>query len=568
MRGRRRVARQKAPRTQSRATLTTRSALRAASIVASVTSVLERPDHLRDVIDAVRSVRSSVQILRDDASGLVSAKAGDDPSVPRGRVAIGRLPPIYPEWLGDRGFQEDHGARFPYMVGAMANGIATARLVVAVGRAGMLGFFGAAGLSFEKVEAGLDEIGRRLEGQAVPWGANLIHSPAEPELEERVADLYVRRGVRCVEASAFMGLTPSVVRFACAGLHLEGGRVARRRFVVAKVSRPEVARRFMSPPPYALLEELVREGKLTEEEARLGARVSLATDITVEADSGGHTDNRPLGVILPVMIALRDEVEAEHGMPRTIRVGAAGGLGTPAAVAGAFALGAAYVLTGTVNQSAVESGLSDEGKRMLAEADIADVAMAAAADMFELGVKLQVLKRGTLFASRANKLYDLYRSYGSLEAIPPAARQELEEKILGATIASVWQETEVFWRDREPAQIARAATDAKHRMALVFRWYLGKSSRWAIDGTSARRADFQIWCGPAMGAFNRWVKGSFLERPEERTAVQIGLNLLEGAATTTRAHQLRTCGVDVPPEAFAFPPRRMAAPATVYSNAR
>ena len=47
--------------------------------------------------------------------------------------------------------------------------------------------------------------------------------------------------------------------------------------------------------------------------------------------------------------------------------------------------------------------------------------------------------------------------------------------------------------------------EAKHRMALVFRWYLGKSSRWAISGESARRADYQIWCGPAMGAFNAWV---------------------------------------------------------------
>ena len=39
----------------------------------------------------------------------------------------------------------------------------------------------------------------------------------------------------------------------------------------------------------------------------------------------------------------------------------------------------------------VESGLSDDGKEMLAEADIADVTMAPAADMFELGVKVQVL---------------------------------------------------------------------------------------------------------------------------------------------------------------------------------
>ena len=88
----------------------------------------------------------------------------------------------------------------------------------------------------------------------------------------------------------------------------------------------------------------------------------VAEDITVEADRGGHTDNRPLVALLPAILALRDELAARHGYTRPIRVGAAGGLGTPAAVAAAFALGAAYVLTGSVNQAAVESGLSDDGQ--------------------------------------------------------------------------------------------------------------------------------------------------------------------------------------------------------------
>jgi hypothetical protein len=95
-------------------------------------------------------------------------------------------------------------------------------------------------------------------------------------------------------------------------------------------------------------------------------------------------------------------------------------------------------------------------------------------------------------------------------------------------------------------------------MALVFRWYLGRASRWAIDGDPARRMDYQIWCGPAMGSFNTWVKGSFLEPPEGRSASQIALNLLEGAAVVTRAQQLRSYGVPIPAAAFQFPPRPLA----------
>ena len=34
----------------------------------------------------------------------------------------------------------------------------------------------------------------------------------------------------------------------------------------------------------------------------------MADDITAEADSGGHTDNRPFVALLPTILALRDEI--------------------------------------------------------------------------------------------------------------------------------------------------------------------------------------------------------------------------------------------------------------------
>ncbi len=511
-----------------------------------------------DLTACVQRVRAPIEILRHAESGSLLARFERSEEHGAALRPAGWLPPLYPEWLGDRGFLETHRVRFPYVTGSMANGIATPRMVAAIARAGMLGFYGAAGLAYEQVEAGLHELSRLLEGQTTAWGANLIHSPHEPELEARVAELLVARGVPCVETSAFLGLTPSVVYLACQGLRLESdGRIARRRHIFAKISRPEVAKLFMQPAPADMLRDLVESGKLSETEASLSARVPLAADITVEADSGGHTDNRPLTALMPVMLSLRDDVESALGAPGSIRVGAAGGLGTPAAVSAAFALGAAYVLTGSVNQGALESGLSEEGRLMLAKADLADVAMAAAADMFELGVKLQVLKRGTLFAVRANRLYEIYREHSGLDQLGASLQADLERTVFGAPLGTIWRETEAFWRARRPAELDRAASDPKHRMALVFRWYLGKSSRWAIAGDTARRADFQIWCGPAMGAFNRWVRGSFLEDPAQRSVVQIALNLLEGAAVATRAHQLRTLGVSVPAAAARFVPRRL-----------
>ena len=510
----------------------------------------------------LRRVREPVHVITDGpgrARGL--GAGGEIADTHADYQLVGTLPPIYPEWLGDRGFGEAHGVRFPYVAGEMANGIATTRLVTALARAEMLGFFGAAGLDPAAVEQAVAELSATLGGRR-NWGVNLIHSPNEPALEDKVAALLLEHGVSAISASAFMRLTPAVIRCAAAGLRVDRtGRIVRPVRLFAKVSRPEVAGMFMAPAPGDLLAALVARGQLTEEEARLAARVPVAEDLTVEADSGGHTDNRPLGAILPAILGMRDAAEARHGYPHPIRVGAAGGLGSPQGVAAAFALGAAYVLTGSVNQLAIESGVSDDARALLAQADVADVTMAPAADMFEQGVKVQVLRRGTMFAARAGRLYEAYRSYPSLAGIPADVRARLEGEVLHATFDEIWAETREFWARREPGEIARANTDPRHQMALVFRWYLGKSSRWAIDGEAGRRTDYQLWAGPAVGAFNRWTKGSLLAEPGERTVVQIALNLLEGAAVITRAHQARTCGVPVPPAAFTFSPRPLARPA-------
>jgi PfaD family protein len=192
---------------------------------------------------------------------------------------------------------------------------------------------------------------------------------------------------------------------------------------------------------------------------------------------------------------------------------------------------------------------------MLALAGIADVIMAPAADMFELGVEVQVLRRGTMFAVRAKRLYELYKNYTSLESIPADERKKVETTMLLTTFEAAWESTKAFWMQRDPAEVEKAEANPKHKMALVFRSYLGQSSRWAIAGDASRRLDYQIWCGPAMGAFNKWTTDTFLADPEQRTVVQVARNLMEGAAVVTRAQQLRTYGVPVPTTSFDFRPR-------------
>lgn len=93
-----------------------------------------------------------------------------------------------------------------------------------------------------------------------------------------------------------------------------------------------------------------------------------------------------------------------------------------------------------------------------------------------------------------------------------------------------------FFAERDPKQIELAEKNPKHKMALVFRSYLGRSSNWANSGDRTRKIDYQIWCGPAIGAFNHWVKGTFLENWQNRRTVTVAMNLMLGAAATTRVN--------------------------------
>jgi hypothetical protein len=134
-----------------------------------------------DVSVAVSRVREHAYLVRHPHTGAIGVAIGGRTSATHPHVGAtglvdgrpawplwGRLPPLYPEWLGDRSFTQTHAVRFPYVTGAMANGIATTRLVAAVARAGILGFFGAAGLALHRVERAV------VEGEAAKcFGAGL-----------------------------------------------------------------------------------------------------------------------------------------------------------------------------------------------------------------------------------------------------------------------------------------------------------------------------------------------------------------------------------------------------------
>ncbi len=454
------------------------------------------------------------------------------------------VPAISPENLGDTKFMVRHGLKYPYIAGAMANGIASVAMVKTMAEHGMIGFFGAGGLSIEKIEEAILDLKASLFDK--PFGFNLIHSLMDPAHEMATVNLYLKHEIRQICAAAFLRMTPALVYYRIKGLYEDhNGNVVAPNTVIGKVSRVEIARQFFAPPPEKLVRSLLESHLITEEEARLSQYIPMAQDITAEADSGGHTDNRPALALLPTMLSLKNEAMNTYHYKEPLCVGLAGGIATPESAAAAFGMGAAYILTGSINQSCVEAGICEDVKKLLCQADQADVAMAPAADMFEIGARVQVLKRGTLFSVRAEKLYRLYQTCNRFDEIDEKSRQEIQEKFLQTSFEDAWASTKDFFlRTNNKKEIEKAEADPKHKMALVFRSYLGLSSKWAIQGLPHRKMDYQIWCGPSIGAFNQWVKGSFLESHENRKTAEIALNLLFGACVCTRASILRTQGVD------------------------
>lgn len=439
--------------------------------------------------------------------------------------------------LGSEVFRLRYGLQYAYVAGAMYRGTASADLVVRMGQAGMMGYFGTGGLTLDMIETAIQSIQARLSrGEA--YGMNLLAEYADPASERATVDLYLKYGVHHIEAAAFLQMTPAVVLFRVKGLRRkQDGGVECLHHVLAKVSRLEVAQAFMSPPPAHLVKALLAEGVITVEQAQLAERVPMSHDICVEADSGGHTDGAIPNIVLPAMQQLRHSMNELHRYAEPICMGLAGGIGTPAAAASAFVMGADFILTGSVNQCTVESGATEIVKDLLQEASIHDMAYAPAGDMFEFGSRVQVLKKGLLFPMRANKLLALYMHYDRLEEIPAETRTQLERGFFKRSLAEVWDDAlRHLSEGGRQAEVSRLQTNHKARMARVFRWYFHYSTRLAFSGSRDDLVNYQVHCGPALGAFNQWVKGTEIESWRKRHVDDVALRLMHAADEYIDAH--------------------------------
>ncbi|MFE3544324.1 PfaD family polyunsaturated fatty acid/polyketide biosynthesis protein [Nocardia sp. NPDC059177] len=409
----------------------------------------------------------------------------------------------------DDDFRTAHGVRQAYVAGSMYRAISSVELVERMAKSGYLAFFGTGGLTREEIDHATSRLARTCTG--LPYGLNLLNQPDRIDAEQWVVDAALRSRVSVLEAAAYTTLSAPLVQFRYAGSRLTTGRPHVPNRILAKVSRGEIARKFLLPAPPKLVDELLGTGLLTDEEAQVAKMVPVASDICVESDSGGHTDRGSALTLIPSIVDLRTTVSSECLLSRQVRVGAAGGIGTPFAIAAVRALGAEFVLTGSINQCTPEAGTSETVKDLLSTLGVHDTGMAPAADLFEVDGRVQVVRRGTLFAARANRLHRVWREHSRWHDIDPAVRSSIEGQILRNTYESALEQVKArYLRLDRPDRLKLIENDPRHEMAAVFKIYLVHSTDSAIAGNHRRAADFQVHCGPAMGAFNMWARGTDL----------------------------------------------------------
>ncbi|MET7403343.1 acyltransferase domain-containing protein [Dactylosporangium sp. NPDC005572] len=397
--------------------------------------------------------------------------------------------------LGDPGFARAHGTRLAYAVGGLPLGITSPALVARLAGDGLLGYLGTAGLDPERVE---DDV-RRLRAElpaGAPWGVSVARDPHRPTLAPRTIERLLELGVDRLEVTGYAEAAPELVRYRLAG---DGGP----NRLLARVGDVGAAAAFLGPPPPQTVQMFYERGVIDEDQARRAADITMADDVCVDAAA---PDAPPLATELTLLPAV---ARRRAGLAAPVRIGVAGALGTPAAVAAAFALGADFVLTGPLNQCSPEAGLSDRAKDMLAAAGPDDFTTAPAA---EDGQRERVLRRGTFFPARAEKLHTLGDGGAALD---PAERERIERQFLTRGLD-------------ELADAPDAPGAAPLQAAL--RFYLADALRRACAGEEAERLNYRIVGGPEVGEFNEAVRGTPLEPWSARHVDDIARHLMDGAA--------------------------------------
>lgn len=472
----------------------------------------------------VNDIKRDFKLPKNSVNGASNSGNPEDPTP----IPQQASKPNLVHALGSQAFKDDYNLKYTYVAGTMCYGTTTHDMVVKMSRAGLLSFLESNGSTLSEVESRIKKVLNQLNTDQDPFGMNLTHDIYNPEHEMKMVDLFLNLGIKTIEATGYLSVTSALVYFRLKGLQQDlSGKVKCRNSLLVKVSKPEVAEVFMQPAPLSIVEDLVKQNLISSQQADWSKQIPLSHDICVEVDNNSDEGNSNSQLLFSTAKHLRDNIQDSKKYAKTIRVGLSGDIGTPESAASAYILGADFILTDALNQCTAEAATSEEVKRLLQGIKVGDLASAPLETSFELGGKLQVLKRGVLFPNRANRLYDLYTTYDSLESIPKHVIEQLEKNYFNQTLAERWEKIKMdYTANGKKSLLDAISKDGKRKMATIFKSYLRDSHQTAVSGDLSNKINFQIHTKPALGAFNQWVKGTNLESWQNRHADDIGIKIM------------------------------------------
>lgn len=426
--------------------------------------------------------------------------------------------------LGSQDFQKEYNTKYAYIIGSMGHGILDEKMLISAGKNGLLSFFGTSGLSLQRVEEAIKNVQRELR-RGEPYGFNITFSVSSSEMEESLIEMYFNYGVHTIEASSYTTITKQLVRYRIKGLRRNADNAIEiPNRIIVKLSRTDMAESFMSPPPKRIVDALLRDGVISTEEAELSQQIPMSHDICVVTDTAGYTVGANMFATLPTIESIRDRISTSNQYKNSIRVGAAGGIGSPVSASAVFLMGADFIMTGSINQCTVEAATSDTVKDMLSAMNVQDTSYVRTIDKYNAYQQMQVLKKGTLFYVCVEKFYNLYHEVNSIDEIDPKTRELIETRYLKKSFEEVLQE--IMLSDKFRAMNTSYITP-KLQLELVFNWYMEQAFQWAIEGNTNNQLNYEIMCSSALGAFNQWVKGTSFEDWRNRTVVAVSEKLMQ-----------------------------------------
>ncbi|SOD99176.1 ACP S-malonyltransferase [Spirosoma fluviale] len=424
---------------------------------------------------------------------------------------------------GIRRFVDDYQLKYPYVAGGIGYGISSRQMVESMTKGGMLGFLDIADRPLADVENDLRTLAYTCGKESARYGCTISQGLSDELTIDKLFGLLRAYNIQVIETHDDPQITEKLVEYRLQAFDQRGEAINR---LLIKTGNPVVLEEIMKPISETILLKLQQRGKLTKEQVERGRRIALASDVCVLADPGGLTSHGSPFVLFPHALMLREQFTRQYRYEQPIHVGLGGGIGSPLAVQMAFAMGADFVHTTSVNLCTIESGLHAYTKQLLQEISVEDTGYAPCSDfLFNPNKKIQVVKKGVLFPARANKLYELFKQHAAISEIDPRVIVQLEEKFYQKSLAGVWEDI-VKKRQGTPDLISKALQNSKYYMYLLFQEYFHLSAEWAVKGDGTYLLNFQIPCGAELGALNRQLQNTPMQAWSGRNIGEVAQWLL------------------------------------------